>query len=132
MASDSPARVTSRLVRPSVTWSSARKKWIEKNFPATMEIEHSKIIYSLDPSSSCSKTSDLEHGHKMMDVPLNQLLLEDEQKMENIKSPHHNDVLSGRGVKTNRHPGNESFRSLVSLNKVRRPRHRDHETKLPF
>ena len=27
-------------------------------------------------------------------------------------------VLCGRGVTTNRHPGNESFRSLVSLNKV--------------
>lgn len=49
-----------------------------------------------------------------------QLLLAEEQKMVDIKNPHHNDVLSGRGVKTNRHPGNESFRSLVGLNKVRK------------
>lgn len=45
------------------------------------------------------------------------LLLDDEQKMEDIEQPHHHDVLCGRGVTTNRHPGNESFRSLVGLNK---------------
>lgn len=37
--------------------------------------------------------------------------------MVDIEQPHHHDVLCGRGVTTNRHPGNESFRSLVSLNK---------------
>lgn len=47
------------------------------------------------------------------------LLLAEEQKMIDIEEPHHNDVLCGRGVTTNRHPGNESFRSLVGLNKVR-------------
>lgn len=51
--------------------------------------------------------------------PENHLLLVDEQKMVDIEKPHHNDVLCGRGVTTNRHPGNESFRSLVGLNKVR-------------
>ena len=51
--------------------------------------------------------------------PDNQLLIVDEQKMVDIEKPHHNDVLCGRGVTTNRHPGNESFRSLVGLNKVR-------------
>lgn len=35
-----------------------------------------------------------------------------------IGQPHNNDVLCGRGVTTNRHPGNEKFRSLVGLNKV--------------
>lgn len=54
----------------------------------------------------------------MMDHPHNRLLLAEEQKVEGIKNPHHNDVLCGRGVTTNRHPGNESFRSLVGLNKV--------------
>jgi hypothetical protein len=55
-----------------------------------------------------------------MDVsPNNELLLADEQQMTDIFEPHHNDVLCGRGVTTNRHPGNESFRRLVSLNKVR-------------
>jgi hypothetical protein len=39
--------------------------------------------------------------------------------MFDIVKPHHQDVLCGRGVTTNRHPGNESFRSLVGLNKVR-------------
>lgn len=39
--------------------------------------------------------------------------------MAEIESPHENDVLSGRGVTTNRHPGNINFRQLVSLNKVR-------------
>lgn len=52
-------------------------------------------------------------------APDNQLLIDDEQKMVGIEKPHHNDVLCGRGVTTNRHPGNESFRSLVGLNKVR-------------
>lgn len=55
-----------------------------------------------------------------METPHNQLLLADEQKMYDIEKPHHHDVLCGRGVTTNRHPGNESFRSLVSLNKVRK------------
>jgi hypothetical protein len=42
-------------------------------------------------------------------------------KLENITQSEitHHDVLCGRGVATNRHPGNESFRSLVSVNKVR-------------
>lgn len=46
------------------------------------------------------------------------LLLADEKKMAEIVHPHHNDVLCGRGVTTNRHAGNESFRRLVGLNKV--------------
>jgi hypothetical protein len=54
----------------------------------------------------------------MMELRQNQLLLAEEEKMYDIKEPHHNDVLCGRGVTTNRHPGNESFRSLVGLNKV--------------
>lgn len=48
------------------------------------------------------------------------LLLADEERMADIVQPHHHDVLCGRGVTTNRHPGNESFRSLVGLNKVSR------------
>ena len=48
----------------------------------------------------------------------NGLLLANEQQTTDILEPHHNDVLCGRGVTTNRHPGNESFRRLVSLNKV--------------
>lgn len=46
---------------------------------------------------------------------------EDDQVMYDIDKPHHNDVLCGRGVSTNRHSGNESFRRLVGLNKVRAP-----------
>ena len=46
----------------------------------------------------------------------------DEQPMEGIKEGHNNDVLCGRGVTTNRHPGNERFRALVSANKVGIPR----------
>lgn len=38
--------------------------------------------------------------------------------LENIVEPTGTDVLSGRGVTTNRHPGNVSYRSLVALNKV--------------
>jgi len=40
------------------------------------------------------------------------------QPMEGIVSPHHNDVLCGRGVTTNRHPGNENFRGFVNRNKA--------------
>ena len=40
------------------------------------------------------------------------------QPMEGIQTPHHNDVLCGRGVTTNRHPGNENFRGFVNRNKV--------------
>ena len=39
--------------------------------------------------------------------------------MNDILNPEDCDVLSGRGVSTNRHPGNIRFRSLVALNKVR-------------
>jgi hypothetical protein len=38
--------------------------------------------------------------------------------LHDIEDPTENDVLSGRGVTTNKHPGNVNFRSLVSLNKV--------------
>lgn len=37
--------------------------------------------------------------------------------MENILHPTNQDVLCGRGVTTNRHKGNESFRALVNCNK---------------
>jgi len=40
------------------------------------------------------------------------------QPMEGIPTPHHNDVLCGRGVTTNRHPGNENFRGFVNRNKA--------------
>jgi hypothetical protein len=43
----------------------------------------------------------------------------DSQPLTGIEKPHANDVLCGRGVTTNRHSGNESFRRLVLLNKVR-------------
>jgi hypothetical protein len=47
------------------------------------------------------------------------LLLIHEQQLQNIKEPHSNDVLCGRGVTTNRFPGNCCFRALVGVNKVR-------------
>jgi hypothetical protein len=53
-----------------------------------------------------------------MDGSSSSMLLSVEQTMVDVEKPHHHDVLCGRGVTTNRHPGNESFRSLVSLNKV--------------
>lgn len=49
----------------------------------------------------------------------NPLLLAEEQQLHGIKEPHNNDVLCGRGVTTNRFPGNCSFRALVGVNKVR-------------
>jgi len=36
------------------------------------------------------------------------------QPVEKIENPTHTDVLLGRGVATNRHPGNENFRDIVS------------------
>jgi hypothetical protein len=41
------------------------------------------------------------------------------QPLFDIEDPTNNDVLCGRGVTTNRHVGNENFRSLVNCNKVR-------------
>lgn len=35
-----------------------------------------------------------------------------------INKPTNNDVLLGRGVATNRHPGNENFRAIVSQHVV--------------
>lgn len=38
---------------------------------------------------------------------------------EFVSDPTDNDVLLGRGVSTNRHPGNVSFRNLVGQHVVR-------------
>jgi hypothetical protein len=67
---------------------------------------------------SYAKSIELDNNSSMMELPHNRLLLTEEQKTKDIRNPHHNDVLSGRGVKTNRHSGNESFRRLVGVNKV--------------
>lgn len=40
-------------------------------------------------------------------------------RLTNIEAPTNLDVLCGRGVATNRHVGNESFRALVKCHKVR-------------
>ena len=81
------------------------------------------ILFVDEMDSNEMKTTSVEmsepSSEKAPVAPDNQLLLVDEQKMVDIEKPHHNDVLCGRGVTTNRHPGNESFRSLVGLNKVR-------------
>jgi N-dimethylarginine dimethylaminohydrolase len=69
-------------------------------------------------SDSCARTSFATVKYPTMEVTHSRLLLAEEQRMIDIEMPHHHDVLCGRGVTTNRHPGNESFRSLVSLNKV--------------
>ena len=47
-------------------------------------------------------------------------IITQQPKMDGILQSEitHHDVLLGRGVTTNRHPGNEKFRSLVSVNKV--------------
>ena len=81
------------------------------------------ILFVDEMDSNEMKTTSVEMSEPSSEkppvAPDNQLLLVDEQKMVDIEKPHHNDVLCGRGVTTNRHPGNESFRSLVGLNKVR-------------
>lgn len=38
----------------------------------------------------------------------------DPEIMKMIEMPTHTDVLLGRGVAANRHPGNENFRAIVS------------------
>ena len=92
---------------------------------AAASITNSNLLY-FEMNSSVTKPSpgemtvSMEHSSGVSAPPPdNQLLLADEKKMVDIAKPHHNDVLCGRGVTTNRHPGNESFRSLVGLNKVR-------------
>ena len=52
--------------------------------------------------------------HNKMDVST---LLKD-YPIKDIRTPHANDVLSGRGGGTNNHPGNEKFRELVHSKKV--------------
>jgi hypothetical protein len=74
-----------------------------------------EVVGSSDEITSTKMESMLEAPPEPIENPL---LLDDEQKMLDIEEPHHNDVLCGRGVTTNRHPGNESFRSLVGVNKV--------------
>jgi hypothetical protein len=67
----------------------------------------------------CVVTMNSDHIEPSLISSLDQQ--EEQQLLYDIEKPHHNDVLCGRGVSTNRHPGNESFRSLVGLNKVRAP-----------
>lgn len=38
---------------------------------------------------------------------------------KDIKVPHDNDILCGRGTETHRHVGNAMYRKLVNMNKVR-------------
>lgn len=71
-------------------------------------------LYAMDTASQPTHTS----PHSQRPQGDNRLLLADDQKMVDIIQPHHHDVLCGRGVTRNRHPGNQSFRSLVGLNKV--------------
>lgn len=42
----------------------------------------------------------------------------DEWPLDNIKEPHKNDVLYGRGGGTNHHPGNKRYRIMVECRKV--------------
>ena len=50
---------------------------------------------------------------------LQQQQQQQQQPLFDVDNPTNNDVLCGRGVTTNRHTGNENFRSLVNCNKVR-------------
>jgi hypothetical protein len=78
-----------------------------------------KTQVSIDEITSMDVSPQDTLGNSTMEeTPMN-MALHSEAEMEDISNPHHHDVLCGRGVTTNRHPGNESFRSLVSLNKVR-------------
>jgi hypothetical protein len=88
----------------------------QANILLLTDSELSAILHLLHSVKS-SPMMELETNDPM-EGPSSSLLLSFEQTMVDIEKPHHHDVLCGRGVTTNRHPGNESFRSLVSLNKV--------------
>ena len=70
-------------------------------------------VGSNGPISSVNEVTNPKEGENKMEFSQHE-----EQPMVDITKPHHHDVLCGRGVTTNRHPGNESFRRLVGLNKV--------------
>jgi hypothetical protein len=78
-----------------------------------------KAQVSIDETTSMDVSPQDTLGNSTMEETPRSMALHSEAEMEDISNPHHHDVLCGRGVTTNRHPGNESFRSLVSLNKVR-------------
>lgn len=77
-------------------------------------------IVTIPPYNSCPETQnmDLPPRRPPAGIPV-PLYTQQQQPLSGIEKPHNNDVLCGRGVTTNRHVGNENFRSLVNCNKVR-------------
>ena len=71
-------------------------------------------------SSSSSSSSSTPPAVAPIDTDSSSGSDDDLREYANIERTRKNDVLCGRGVTTNRHPGNEKFRALVHQNKVGR------------
>lgn len=69
-------------------------------------------------SSSSSSSSSTPPAVAPIDTDSSSGSDDDLREYANIERTRKNDVLCGRGVTTNRHPGNEKFRALVHQNKV--------------
>ena len=81
-----------------------------------MKVEETSEAVVQDEAKSSSSTPPAATG-----TDTDSTSSDDDDLLEyaNIEHTRKNDVLCGRGVTTNRHPGNEKFRALVHANKVR-------------
>ena len=81
-----------------------------------MKVEENSEAVVQDEAKSSSSTPPAATG-----TDTDSTSSDDDDLLEyaNIEHTRKNDVLCGRGVTTNRHPGNEKFRALVHANKVR-------------
>jgi hypothetical protein len=89
---------------------------------ATLPPPTLSLSSSPSPSPSSDRASSSRSSSPLPSTPSSHHREQQQQQqhppLHDIEDPTENDVLSGRGVTTNKHPGNVNFRSLVSLNKV--------------
>jgi len=89
--------------------SDSSKENLETDTPTSASMESASIVStpSMDGKSDDSESMQtLQRTNTATDWPLNE-----------IKEPHKNDVLYGRGGGTNHHPGNKRYRSMVERRK---------------
>lgn len=105
----SPIPLRPPAVQDSPSAPPGKEIKVEETSEAAVQDEPSKPSSSSTPPAAAATDTDSSTDDDDDDL----------QEYANIEHTRKNDVLCGRGVTTNRHPGNEKFRALVHANKVR-------------
>lgn len=102
----SPIPLRPPAVQDSPSAPPGKEMKVEETSEAVVQDEPSKSSSSTPPAAAATDTDSSSDDDDLLEYA-------------NIEHTRKNDVLCGRGVTTNRHPGNEKFRALVHGNKVR-------------